>query len=92
MSLIGPRPLLVEYLKKYSPYEKRRHLVKPGITGLSQVYPETTGVKFWKKSFKLDIYYVKNISFLLDVKILYKTIELVAFKRKQYKDFKKFYE
>ncbi len=92
MSLIGPRPLLVEYLKKYSPYEKRRHLVKPGITGLSQVYPETTGVKFWKKSFKLDIYYVKNISFLLDVKILYKTVELVAFKRKQYKDFKKFYE
>jgi len=92
MSLIGPRPLLVEYLKKYSSHEKKRHLVKPGITGLSQVYPETTGVKFWKKSFKLDIYYVKNVSFILDIKILIKTIELVILKKKQYKDFKKFYE
>ena len=92
MSLIGPRPLLVEYLKKYSRHEKKRHLVKPGITGLSQVYPETTGVKFWKKSFKLDIYYVKNVSFFLDVKIFIKTIVLVIFKKKQYKDFKKFYE
>jgi len=92
MSLIGPRPLLVEYLKKYSKHEKKRHLVKPGITGLSQVNPETTGNKFWKKSFKLDVYYVKNISFLLDIKIIYKTIELVLLKKKQYKDFKKFYE
>lgn len=92
MSLIGPRPLLVEYLKKYTNYEKKRHLVKPGITGLSQVYPETTGNKFWKKSFKLDVYYAKNISFLLDVKIFYKTVELVLFKKKQYKDFKKYYE
>ena len=92
MSLIGPRPLLVEYLKRYSIYEKRRHLVKPGITGLSQVYPEMNGIKFWKKSFKLDIYYVENVSFFLDIKIIFKTIELVIFKKKQYKDFKKFYE
>jgi undecaprenyl phosphate N,N'-diacetylbacillosamine 1-phosphate transferase len=91
-SLIGPRPLLEEYLKKYSKHEKKRHLVKPGITGLSQVNPETTGNKFWKKSFKLDVYYAKNISFLLDIKIIYKTVELVLFQKKQYKDFKKFYE
>ena len=92
MSLIGPRPLLVEYLKKYSKNEKKRHLVKPGITGLSQVYPETTGIKFWKKSFKLDVYYVKNVSFFLDIKIILKTIEVLVFKKKQYKDFKKLYE
>ena len=77
MSLIGPRPLLTEYLKKYSTYEKKRHLVKPGITGLSQVNPDPSGVKSWKKSIKLDIYYIKNVSFLLDVKILLKTAKIV---------------
>ena len=92
MSLIGPRPLLVEYLKKYSSYEKKRHLIKPGITGLAQVYPDLSGVKSWKKSIKLDIYYVTNVSFFLDFKIFFKTIELILFKKKQYKDFKKFYE
>ena len=92
MSLVGPRPLLVEYLNKYSNYEKKRHLVKPGITGLAQVNPEPSGVKSWNKSIKLDIYYTKNVSFFLDIQILFKTIELVLFKKKQYKDFKKFYE
>jgi undecaprenyl phosphate N,N'-diacetylbacillosamine 1-phosphate transferase len=92
MSLVGPRPLLVEYLNKYSNYEKKRHLVKPGITGLAQVNPELSGVKSWNKSIKLDIYYTKNVSFFLDIQILFKTIELVLFKKKQYKDFKKFYE
>jgi len=92
MSLVGPRPLLVEYLEKYSNYEKKRHLVKPGITGLAQIYPEPSGVKSWNKSIKLDIYYPKNISFFLDIRILFKTIELILFKKKQYKDFKKFYE
>ena len=92
MSLVGPRPLLFEYLNKYSRHEKKRHLVKPGITGLAQVNPELSGVKSWNKSIKLDIYYTKNISFFLDIQILFKTIELLLFKKKQYKDFKKFYE
>jgi undecaprenyl phosphate N,N'-diacetylbacillosamine 1-phosphate transferase len=92
MSLIGPRPLLLEYLNKYSRHEKKRHLVKPGITGLAQVNPELSGVKFWNKSIKLDIFYVKNVSFFLDIQIFFKTIELILFKKKQYKDFKKFYE
>lgn len=92
MSLVGPRPLLVEYLNKYSNYEKKRHLVKPGITGLAQVNPELSGVKSWNKSIKLDIYYTKNVSFFLDIQILFKTIKLILFEKKQYKDFKKFYE
>ena len=92
MSIVGPRPLLTEYLKDYSDYEKKRHLVKPGITGLAQVNPDGSGKKNWNKSIKLDIYYSRNASFLLDIKILYKTVELVLFKKKQYKDFKKFYE
>jgi len=92
MSLVGPRPLLFEYLNKYSKYEKKRHSVKPGITGLAQVNPEPSGVKSWNKSIRLDIYYSKNVSFFLDIKILFKTLELILFKKKPYKDFKKFYE
>lgn len=92
MSFVGPRPLLVEYLNKYSNFEKKRHLVKPGITGLAQVNPDASGVKIWKKSIKLDVYYAVNVSFILDIKIIYKTVELVLFQKKQYKDFKKFYE
>lgn len=92
MSLVGPRPLLVEYLEKYSNYEKKRHLVKPGITGLAQITTDGTGKKSWKKSIKLDIFYVSNVSFLLDIKIMLKTLRLVFFNKKQYQDFKKFYE
>ena len=89
MSFVGPRPLLIEYLKKYTPYEKKRHLVKPGITGLAQVSPEPSGKKSWSKSIKLDIFYVNNVSFFLDIEILFKTLILVLFKKKQYQDFKK---
>ena len=92
MSFVGPRPLLIEYLKKYTVFEKKRHLVKPGITGLAQVSPEPSGKKSWNKSIKLDIFYVNNVSFFLDLEILFKTVVLVLFKKKQYKDFKKFYE
>ena len=92
MSFIGPRPLLLEYLKKYTSYEKKRHIVKPGISGLAQVNPEPNGIKSWSKSIKLDIYYVENISFILDMQILLKTLILIFSKKKQYKDFKKFYE
>ena len=66
--------------------------MKPGITGLAQVNPTQSGIKSWKKSIKLDIYYVKSISFFLDIKILFKTVVLILYKKKQYKDFKKFYE
>ena len=92
MSLVGPRPLLIEYLKKYSNYEKKRHLVKPGITGLAQVNPDSSGIKSWNKSIKLDVYYATNLNIFLDIKILFKTVGLILFKKKQYKDFKKFYE
>jgi undecaprenyl phosphate N,N'-diacetylbacillosamine 1-phosphate transferase len=92
MSLVGPRPLLFEYLNKYSKYEKKRHSVKPGITGLAQVNPMPSGVKSWNKSIRLDIYYSKNVSFFLDIQILFKTVELILFKKKLHKDFKKFYE
>ena len=92
MSFVGPRPLLVEYLKIYNKFEKKRHNVKPGITGLAQVNPESSGVKNWSKSIKLDVIYATNVSFILDLKIIYKTIELVIFKKKQYKDFKKLNE
>jgi undecaprenyl phosphate N,N'-diacetylbacillosamine 1-phosphate transferase len=87
MSLIGPRPLLVEYLDKYSDYEKKRHLVKPGITGLAQVSKSDNGKKSWNKSIKLDVFYVYNVSFLLDVKIILRTIKLIIFRKKIYDDF-----
>ena len=90
MSIVGPRPLLTEYLEDYSDYEKKRHLVKPGITGLAQVNPDGSGTKNWNKSIKLDVYYTTKVSFFLDMKIIYKTVELVLFKKKLYKDFKKF--
>lgn len=72
MSLIGPRPLLVQYLHLYSETQKRRHDVKPGITGWAQVNGRNT--ISWDKKFELDVWYVDHISFLLDMKIIFKTI------------------
>jgi len=92
MSFVGPRPLLIEYLKKYSNYEKKRHLVKPGITGMAQINPDPSGTKSWEKSIKFDIFYVSNISFFLDIKILFRTLVLVLLRKKQFEDFKKTYE
>ncbi len=72
MSLVGPRPLLMDYLAHYSPTQKLRHTVRPGITGWAQV--NGRNALSWEKSFELDVWYVKNISFLLDLKIIFLTI------------------
>jgi sugar transferase EpsL len=72
MSLVGPRPLLVEYLSLYSSKQARRHEVKPGITGWAQVNGRNT--ISWEEKFDLDLFYVDNQSTLLDIKILYMTI------------------
>lgn len=75
MSLIGPRPLLVEYLPLYNEVQKRRHNVKPGITGWAQV--NGRNAISWQKKFEYDVWYVENISFLLDMRILLLTIKNV---------------
>ena len=72
MSLIGPRPLLTHYLHLYSDFQNRRHEVKPGITGWAQV--NGRNAISWDKKFEYDVWYVANISFILDVKILFKTV------------------
>ncbi|AAW35588.1 undecaprenyl phosphate N,N'-diacetylbacillosamine 1-phosphate transferase [Campylobacter jejuni] len=71
MSFVGPRPLLVEYLSFYNEEQKLRHKVRPGITGWAQV--NGRNAISWQKKFELDVYYVKNISFLLDLKIMFLT-------------------
>ena len=71
MSLVGPRPLLVSYLSKYNKYEKRRHEVRPGITGWAQINGRNNTT--WADRFKNDIYYVENLSFMLDIKIIIQT-------------------
>ena len=78
MSLVGPRPLLVTYLHLYNDFQNRRHEVKPGITGWAQV--NGRNAISWDKKFEYDVWYVDNMSFFLDIKILFKTVEKV-FKR-----------
>lgn len=75
MSLVGPRPLLMEYLPLYSPQQHRRHLVRPGITGWAQV--NGRDALSWNEKFALDLWYVDNHSFWLDCKILFLTIKRV---------------
>jgi len=72
MSLVGPRPLLMQYLERYTPEQARRHEVKPGITGWAQVNGRNAIT--WEEKFKLDVWYVDNVSLLLDVKIILMTI------------------
>ena len=71
MSLVGPRPLLVAYLDRYTPQQARRHEVKPGITGWAQINGRNT--ISWEEKFKLDVWYVDNWSLWLDLKILFNT-------------------
>ena len=75
MSLIGPRPLLSQYLPLYSPEQARRHEVRPGITGWAQVNGRNSIT--WKQKFEHDVWYVDNISFILDMRIIYLTIKNV---------------
>ncbi len=72
MSLVGPRPLLMEYLPLYSPREFRRHEVRPGVTGWAQVNGRNS--LSWQQKFEMDVWYVDNQSLWLDVRILWKTV------------------
>jgi lipopolysaccharide/colanic/teichoic acid biosynthesis glycosyltransferase len=78
MSLIGPRPLLPEYLERYNTFQKRRHEVLPGITGWAQVNGRNT--ISWEQKFNYDVYYVDHLSFKLDCKILLLTVKKVFLK------------
>jgi lipopolysaccharide/colanic/teichoic acid biosynthesis glycosyltransferase len=72
MSLVGPRPLLMHYLELFTPAQMRRHEVRPGITGWAQV--NGRNAISWEEKFALDVWYVDNGSFLLDMQIIYRTI------------------
>ena len=78
MSLVGPRPLLMEYLPIYTSYQARRHEVRPGITGWAQVNGRNS--ISWEEKFKLDVWYVDNQSLWLDFKILFMTLKRVIFR------------
>ncbi len=79
ISMVGPRPLMMKYLDRYTPEQARRHEVKPGITGWAQV--NGRNAVSWEERFKLDVWYVDNRSFRLDVKIIFKTIGTVFTRR-----------
>jgi sugar transferase EpsL len=79
MSLVGPRPLLVEYLDRYSPRQARRHEVLPGITGSAQV--NGRNALTWEQKFENDLWYVDNVSLAVDIRILLKTLTRVACRR-----------
>lgn len=75
MSFVGPRPLLVQYLERYNSEQKKRHNVRPGITGWAQV--NGRNAISWEQKFKLDVEYVEKYSFLMDMKILFLTVKKV---------------
>ena len=85
MSIVGPRPLLIEYLPLYNETQKQRHNVRPGLTGLAQVNGRNS--LSWEDRFKDDVYYVNNMGLLLDTKIFFKTF-LKVFKREGISDSK----
>jgi len=77
MAIIGPRPLLVDYLPLYSEQQKKRHLIRPGLSGLAQI--KGRNLLSWKQKFEYDIIYISNISFFLDVKLILITILNIIF-------------
>ena len=78
MSLIGPRPLLPEYLPFYSDFQKRRHQVRPGITGWAQIHGRNS--ISWQQKFELDVWYVENVSLKIDLQIFLQTIKKIFIK------------
>lgn len=78
LSIVGPRPLLTAYLPRYTEEQRRRHDVRPGLTGYAQAYGRNSLT--WEEKFEKDVYYVDNISFWLDVKVIFKTV-LAVLKR-----------
>ena len=78
MALIGPRPLLIQYLPLYNKEQARRHEVRPGITGWAQV--NGRNAISWARKFELDVWYVDNISFVIDLKVIVLTIKKVLFR------------
>ena len=72
---MGPRPLLVRYLERYSPEQRRRHEVRPGLTGYAQV--RGRNALSWEEKFKLDVWYAENVGFLTDLRILLDTVRVV---------------
>lgn len=83
MSIVGPRPLVVEYLPYYTDHERKRHDIKPGLTGYAQI--NGRNYLSWEERFKLDVFYVEHYGFLFDVKIVWETIKQV-FKRQDVVD------
>lgn len=79
MSLVGPRPLLVDYLDRYTDKEMRRHHVLPGVTGLAQVRGRNN--LSWKNKFRYDVFYADKANFMFDLQILYETVSTVIFRK-----------
>lgn len=77
MSIVGPRPLLMEYLPYYSEYQRQRHNIRPGITGYSQIKGRNN--VSWEEKFELDIWYIQNRNIFLDLQIIYNTISVVIY-------------
>ena len=75
MAIVGPRPLLVKYLPLYNDEQRKRHLIRPGLTGYAQAYGRNSLT--WEEKFEKDVYYVNNLSLWLDIKIIFKTVAVV---------------
>ena len=78
MSIVGPRPLLVKYLPLYNDFQKQRHFVRPGITGWAQIKGRNS--ISWEQKFEYDVWYVNNLSLLIDIKIILLTVKKVFLK------------
>lgn len=75
MSIVGPRPLLVKYLPRYNEEQRHRHDVRPGLTGYAQAHGRNAVT--WEEKFKMDVWYIRNISFITDVKVIIDTVKVV---------------